>query len=92
MNQIKVVFQRNFVVTELAGGQREFSVNELVEATGLNVNDAGDSELITAVERFLDVPEGALGRMDVTRPATGNILISDKARFGNDGKKRGPHD
>ena len=44
----------------------------------------GDDTLKERVARWLDRPVSVLSGMVVTRPATGNILISPKAVFGED--------
>lgn len=41
-----------------------------------------DRELTTRVARWMDRPEGEFTDMVVTRPGTGNILISPKAVYG----------
>lgn len=41
-----------------------------------------DSRVVALVERFLDRAEGSLGRLCVTRPETGNIVLREEAVFG----------
>ena len=41
-----------------------------------------DRDLLTRVARWMDRPESDLNSMVVTRPETGNILVSPKAVFG----------
>lgn len=53
-------------------------------APNLDPAIAGDAEILEAVAYHWDIPVGALGGHQVTRPETGNILVAEKAVFGGD--------
>jgi hypothetical protein len=41
-----------------------------------------DSDMIARATRWFDLPAGTLAGYQVTRPASGNILVSPKATYG----------
>ena len=76
-------------MTEQLGPQVQLVYNEqayvapLAEvAPNLDPATAGDAEIIEAVAYHWDIPVTELSKHQVTRPATGHVLVSEKAVFG----------
>jgi hypothetical protein len=61
--------------------ERVFPFSELA-LDGDDPSTISDRDLLSRVARWMDRPESDLNSMVVTRPTTGNILISPKAVFG----------
>jgi hypothetical protein len=67
---------------QLVYNEQEY-LSELADvAPDLDPATAGDAEIIEAVAYHWDIPAEALNRHQVTRPATSNILVSEKPVFG----------
>lgn len=58
-----------------------FSLSEALRA-GEDAAMVADDLLLQRVALYLDMPEGDLAGMKVTRPSTGNILISAPFEYG----------
>ncbi len=68
MSELQLVYRERSYVAELADIELEAS--------------ASDREVREVAERHFDLARGALRHHQVTRPAAGRILISEKAVFG----------
>ena len=65
----------------LGNDERVFPFSDLA-LEGDDPSTISDSDLILRVARWMDRPESDFRNVVVTRPVTGNILISPKAVFG----------
>ncbi len=61
------------------GGERLFPASDLA---GIDLATASDRELIDAAIKWMDQDPASFPNLTVTRPRTGNVVISPKAEFG----------
>jgi hypothetical protein len=69
------------VVLDADEDPRVFPFSDL-QLEGDDPATISDDDLKARAERWLDLPEGTLARHKVSRPATGNIMLSLPAVFG----------
>lgn len=78
--QIGVLFPMD--APQRAGTRVDIPAHEVLRE-GDDLATMSDATLISRVESYLDLPEGAMRQMIVQRPEQGNIMITAKTRFGN---------
>lgn len=81
--QIGVLFPMD--APQRAGTRVDIPAHEVLRE-GDDLAAMSDATLISRVESYLDLPEGAMRQMIVQRPEAGNIMITAKTGFGEGSK------
>ncbi len=79
---LQVVFPSTFPVDHLAGSNSDLIPLNEVLREGDDVVSISDPDLLERAALYFDVSPGDFSRLQVTRPETGNIIISAKFEYG----------
>jgi hypothetical protein len=79
---LQVVFPSNFPVPQHAGTQSlPVPLTDVLEE-GADIVNVSDPEILRRAALYFDMPEAHFSNLQVTRPETGNIIISTKFEYG----------
>jgi hypothetical protein len=79
---LQVVYPSNFPAAEHAGRQSPpVPLTDVLEE-GADIVNVSDPEILRRTALYFDMPEAHFSNLQVTRPETGNIIISTKFEYG----------